>query len=234
MARGRMLSKSLSTSERYAMVPEVLPVLFEFAQSLYPLLVAHSDDFGRQQGDLHTIQTLVHPSSDRSRDEFTLALQALHDVGLIVWYEVKGKRYIQISQWDAHQVGLHKRTRSKFPAPPGNSGNPREGTTTPPTVPAQEKRTELNLTELKGTEEEQVQDQVSNASRSEFSTIGQQRSRLKAALHDLIDQQPDVTEGELAEVVKGAIASMRIIDGSPSRITALIDAVRGERARRSA
>ena len=51
MARGRMLSKSLSTSTKRARLHRVLgppcPTcggsLAEFAQALYPLLVAHAD-----------------------------------------------------------------------------------------------------------------------------------------------------------------------------------------------
>lgn len=142
MARGRMISKTLSTSVCYARLFEVCPELAEFAQSLYPLLVAHADDFGREQGDTITVKYRMHPRSPRSEGEFAAAMQALHDVGLIVWYEVRGRRCYQIQRFDEHQTGLHKRTRSQFPAVPGNSGKA-------PEVPDQLNRTEENRTELK-------------------------------------------------------------------------------------
>jgi hypothetical protein len=114
-----MISKSLSTSEKWAALHEVVPALAEFAQSIYPLMVSHSDDFGRQQGDLTTVRYLVNPSSPRSFPEWRAALTALHEVGLISWYEVDGKPFIQIEKFDPHQVGLHKRTASHIP---GDSG----------------------------------------------------------------------------------------------------------------
>jgi hypothetical protein len=146
MARGRMLSKRLSTSQRYARLVEVCPKLAEFAQALYPLLIAHADDFGRQQGDVFTVQHQVHPTSPRRAVDFEAALQALHDVELIVRYQVHGRDYLQVMQFDVHQVGLHKRTKSDFPEIPGNSGKF-------PEIPTQEKRTEEKGTEEKGTEE---------------------------------------------------------------------------------
>lgn len=146
MARGRMISKCLSTSERYSALADKAGGLSEFCQSLYPLLVAHSDDFGRLQGDAFTVYHLVHPTSKRTIREFEVALTALHDVGLIKWYEVHGRKYIQISKFERHQSGLHKRTRSQFPAP---SGKVQE-------IPAQLKGRELNGTEGKGTEERET------------------------------------------------------------------------------
>jgi hypothetical protein len=135
-----MLAKRLSTSERYARLFELCPKLAEFAQSLYPLLVAHSDDFGRQQGDAFTVQHQVHPTSPRRAKDFEVALQALHDAQLITLYDVDGRRYLEILQFDRHQAGLHKRTKSEFPEIPGNSRL------------TELKRTELKRSEAKGTE----------------------------------------------------------------------------------
>src|SRR5262245_35943674 len=107
MARGRMISKSLSTSEKFAALVDHGGPLGEFCQSLYPLLIPHSDDFGRLQGDPFTVKYVCHPSSPRSIHEFAGALEALHAVGLICWYTVEGKRYIQVQQFEPHQLGLH-------------------------------------------------------------------------------------------------------------------------------
>jgi hypothetical protein len=134
MARGRMISKSLSTSEKYAALLPVAGDLAEFCQTLYPLLVIHSDDFGRLQGDPFTVKSLCYPASRRSLEEFATALDQLTRIGLIAWYPVFGKKYIQIKNFENHQLGLHKRTRSTFPEIPGISRNFRE-------IPGQEKRT---------------------------------------------------------------------------------------------
>jgi hypothetical protein len=141
MARGRMISNSLSTSEKFAEVGG--KDLGEFCQALYPLIVAHSDDFGRLQGDPFTVKAKCFPASPRTLEEFKAALVHLDGVGLIVWYVVEGKRYIQIVKFERHQIGLHKRTRSMFPRVPGITGNDEE-------LPDQEKRTELKRREPNG------------------------------------------------------------------------------------
>lgn len=147
MARGRMISKSLSTSEKFASLVTIAKELAEFCQVLYPLIVPHTDDFGRLQGDPFTVKHMCFPASPRSLQEFAAALAHLHTTGLIVWYTVAGKRYVQIENFDPHQLGLHKRTRSAFPRVPGNSGNEREHSATVPELPAQEKGTKGNRTQ---------------------------------------------------------------------------------------
>lgn len=117
-----MLSKSLSTSRKFRALLDKAGKRREFDQILYALIVAHADDFGRLEGDSFTIKNLCYPASPRSQRDFEGALQALNDVGLIAWYEVEQRRYVQIAQFDEHQVGLHKRTRSRFPEPPAVSG----------------------------------------------------------------------------------------------------------------
>jgi hypothetical protein len=153
-----MLSKSLSTSEKFAALAAVAGELGEFCQALYPLIVAHSDDFGRLQGDTFTVKHMCYPASLRSLDEFASGLEALQRVELIGWYGVQGKRYIQVLNFDSHQLGLHKRTKSQFPEFPGSSGNFPEvpgDSRKFPEIPAQEKRREEKGTEGKRTELEQ-------------------------------------------------------------------------------
>src|SRR3990167_2975070 len=143
MARGRMISKALSTSEKYAKLYDLAGDLAEFCQATYPLLVAHSDDFGRLQGDLYTVKSLIIPGSSRTFPEIQGMLTALHRVGLIQWYCAEdGKNYIQINKFEPHQTGLHKRTASRFP---GDSGRF-------PEIPGDSRTTEEKGTEGKGRE----------------------------------------------------------------------------------
>jgi hypothetical protein len=138
MARGRLISRTLGSSRKYAALSKQAGKLAEFAQVLFPLLVANADDFGRQAGDAFTVKHAVFPTSPRREFEFSAALDAMHRVGLVQRYEVDGVQVVQIVQFDQHQPGLHKRTKSHFP---GFSGKF-------PEIPSEEKRTEL-----KGTEE---------------------------------------------------------------------------------
>jgi len=127
MARGRMLSKSISTSRKFTDLAREAGKLGEFAQTLYLLLIPHSDDFGRLEGDPFTIKHLVHPASSRSERDFGSALQAMANVKLIKWYAKDGQQCVEIMQFERHQSGLHKRTncfsrpRRTFRELPGNS-----------------------------------------------------------------------------------------------------------------
>lgn len=115
-----MVAKSLSTSQKYARLNQVAGKRAEFCQALFPLLVAHADDFGRLAGDVFTVKHAVVPTSPRKEADVTAALEALHVVGLIVWYEADDRKCIQIVDFDRYQSGLHKRTKSEFPEPSGN------------------------------------------------------------------------------------------------------------------
>ena len=150
-----MLSKSLSPSAKRARLHDVLGPpcpqcggsLAELAQAIYPLLVAHADDHGREAGDVFTVRHQIDPSSPRGLDDFERALRALGDVGLILRYESGRHVALQIVDFDEHQTGLHKRTTSKFPNPPDDSGKFPEV----PGVPGNSgrfppNRTEQNLT----------------------------------------------------------------------------------------
>lgn len=115
-----MISRSLSTSERYARLHETAGRLAEFCQSLYPLIVAHADDYGRLPGDTFTIKHAIVPTSPRRLEDVERALQALDAVGLIIRYKAGDRDVIQIHGFDTHQSGLKRRTASEFPAPEGH------------------------------------------------------------------------------------------------------------------
>lgn len=151
-----MISKSLSTSEKRAALHTHAGKLAEFCQAIYPLLVAHADDWGCLQGDVFTVKNLVDPSSPRKLPEFEAALRALHTVGLIVWYQHGDKRYVSITDFGKHQdlKGHTKDGRPRpIPAPYENAPNSALGGEFPPNVPKlplrEEKRTEENRTALR-------------------------------------------------------------------------------------
>lgn len=134
-----MVSKTLSTSRKFAKLSS------EFSQVLYVLIVAHADDFGRQSGDAFTVKHQVFPVSPRTEAEFESAILDLVRCGLIERYDGgNGEPVLQVVSFESHQVGLHKRSSSRFPEPPGTSGKF-------PEIPSEEKRREENSTEGKGT-----------------------------------------------------------------------------------
>lgn len=152
MATARLISKSLSTSERRARLHEEAGPLAEFCQALYPLLVAHADDHGRLEGSVFHVKHAIEPTSPRTAMEFKAALLALQIVGLVDWYVVDSKYYLQVVEFKRHQPGLKQDRPSRLPGPelahrmtPADSVERRE-------TPRDAARTEENLSELKVTE----------------------------------------------------------------------------------
>lgn len=143
MAEKRMLSKVISISEKVNTLPDLFDML------LFTWMIPHSDDFGRLTGSPAKVKALIVPMLDKSIADINSSLARLQENGLIIWYEADGEKIIQIENFEKHQQGLHKRTKSKFPDFPGTSGNL-------PKIPSEQNRTEENRTEEKGTEHEQI------------------------------------------------------------------------------
>ena len=142
-----MISKTLGTSSRkFARLRERHPRIGLFAQALYPLIVASSDDFGRLQGDAFTVKHSVWSTAPDDEVTFEAALSALSQEGLIVRYVVGDETFLEVVDFAPHQSGLHKRTASRFPEPSGKF----------PEIPGDSLLRELKGTELKGTECEQI------------------------------------------------------------------------------
>ncbi len=146
MARGRLISKSLGSSRRFHELLKLGGKLGEFCQVLFPLIVANTDDFGRMAGDAFTIKNLVLPTSRRPERDFESALDVLDQSGLLIRYLSDDTIYIQVSKFDDHQPNLQKRTKSKFPEIPTDSGITQKVLS--------------NLTELKGTESKRTQNRA--------------------------------------------------------------------------
>ena len=127
LARGRMISKTLGSSRRFADLGRDAN-LGEFAQALYTLCVCHADDFGNGPGDAFTVKHRIFPTSPRTEPEFAAALELMAQVGLITLYDADDTRVMVITQFDVHQQGLHKRTKSKFPCPSDNGQAPAQET----------------------------------------------------------------------------------------------------------
>lgn len=141
MARGRLILRTLGSSRKFAEARTLGGKLGEFSQTLYPLLVANTDDYGRQSGDAFTVKLVVFPSSPRREEEFEYAMKALEAAGLIVRYIANGRQVLQVLEFGKGQPNLHKRTPSTFPEFSGEI----------PESPAQLNGTEFKRTEPKST-----------------------------------------------------------------------------------
>lgn len=155
MARGRMLSKSLSTSAKIATLYKVCPKLAEFCRALFPLLIAHADDHGRLPGDDFTVKVQIDPISPRKPADFVAALHILHEVDLIVWYQVGDRKVIEIVKFSEHQ-DLKGHENRPWKLPPCTSPEEwigrKRGTLGESGDSTKEKRREVNLREVNLTE----------------------------------------------------------------------------------
>lgn len=108
MAIRRMLHKSISISKG-------VNSLTEFSQLLFSWIIPHLDDFGKIDGDPAVLKALVMPMSERSIEDFEVAIQEiLTEVDSVIRYEIQGRQVIQYMKFDEYQTGLNKRTVSKF------------------------------------------------------------------------------------------------------------------------
>jgi hypothetical protein len=161
MARGRMISTTIATSES-------LNAVDDDAALFFPWLVPHLDDFGSIEGSAAKLKGLVVPLRESwTPARVARAARQLVDVLTLTAFEFGGRPYLNAPNFDQHQTGLHKRTKSKYPSPesarrltgseyealalalrfanvPGDSGKF-------PEVPAQENGTEEKRTEENGT-----------------------------------------------------------------------------------
>jgi hypothetical protein len=110
MAERRMISKSISISER-------VNDMSIFARLLFTWMIPHADDFGRLPGSPMKLRALVVPMGDETKQEVEDALHEMDQHHLIQWYTIAGTKYIQINGFEKHQSGIHKRTQSRYPGP---------------------------------------------------------------------------------------------------------------------
>ena len=120
----RMLGKSLSTSRKYHRVGEKLkntdPILKWKSKAIFPLLVAHQDDYGKLEGDPPVVRAKILPlEDDLTNEDVRVIFEIMHDEKLIVWYKIGGESYIYIPQSYRFQTfhGIQKQD-SRIPDPP--------------------------------------------------------------------------------------------------------------------
>lgn len=111
MARGRMLSGSISESIQVASLPD------DTTRLIFTWLLAHADAAGRYSAHPQIIAGKVLTLLSHSAETITKALVALHVASLIRLYEADGQPYLVFLGWERHQKIRHDREQPKCPEP---------------------------------------------------------------------------------------------------------------------
>ena len=127
MASGRMLQRRISKNEAIALVAQRLDESMGYGHGAYAALlftwaIAHQDVEGRIEGDPRIVRGNVFPMLEWVTSVHVGAyLGALGAAGLLVWYEVAGKRYVWFPGFDGAQPGLRRDREgpSLLPSPEG-------------------------------------------------------------------------------------------------------------------
>lgn len=115
MPDGRMLSKSIATSEQVASVSLL-------ADYLFTRMIPHLDCDGRMAGSPRVVRGIVCPlREDVTAAKVSVALNELHAIGLIVWYTVGGHQYIEFPKFRDHQRGARFEREGASRIPPAPS-----------------------------------------------------------------------------------------------------------------
>jgi hypothetical protein len=84
-------------------------------------LITFADSEGRTYGDPALVRSMLFPRrTDITFERMAGIIQEWHRLGLVVWYEAQGDRFIYFPSFEKHQVGLRKdrEAPSTIPAPP--------------------------------------------------------------------------------------------------------------------
>lgn len=112
MARGRIISNAISNSRKVNEVSDQAALLFSWIQ-------AHTDDYGRIEGETQDVLFLIVPRRGWSEEQVEGYLKELFEVGLLKKYhDENGKRYFEVYAFDEHQTFRSDRGRkAKYPVP---------------------------------------------------------------------------------------------------------------------
>ena len=113
MATGRMLRKRLSKSKKFAALKT------DAARCLYCMIYPHTDVEGRVEAEPVILRGEVLPYLNWDNEKIEMCLHDLHQVGLIILYEIDGNSYAQFIRFEDFQtLDKKKEAKSQIPPPP--------------------------------------------------------------------------------------------------------------------
>ena len=108
----RIIKESICTSDN-------LDTLSYFQEVFFYRLIVNCDDYGRMDGRVKILKSKLFPLKVLEDEDNTEALYSLTDAKLILLYQVCDHQYIQIVNWNRHQIVRNK--KSRYPAPSDNN-----------------------------------------------------------------------------------------------------------------
>jgi hypothetical protein len=104
MARGRIIDNAISHSKKVSSLKDATALL-------YVLLITHTDDFGRMEGDAEDVLHMVVPRRGYSISKVEEMLTELTSAGLIEIYQIGHKTYLEILNFERFQTFRSDRPR---------------------------------------------------------------------------------------------------------------------------
>jgi hypothetical protein len=113
MAKGRIISKSITVSQRVARLST------PWVKLLYTWLIPHVDDFGRFHADPDIIKGTVFPKEKYvTANKLSIWITELKEAGLINLYLHNGDTFLEIIDFEEHQYFRSDRPRkAEYPEP---------------------------------------------------------------------------------------------------------------------
>jgi hypothetical protein len=113
MAKGRIISKSITVSQRVAKLSTA------WVKLLYTWLIPHVDDFGRFHADPDIIKGTVFPKEKYvTANKLSIWINELNEAGLINLYLHNGDTFLEIIDFEEHQYFRSDRPRkAEYPEP---------------------------------------------------------------------------------------------------------------------
>lgn len=130
MASGRMLQRKISNSHDVAALIERVSADMgcehgAYAALLFTWCIAHQDVKGRMHGDPRLVRSAVFPLLDHiTAVHVTAYLHHMQAVGLVLWYEVDGRRWLAFPGFDGSQPGLRRDREPESIVPEPEQGTP--------------------------------------------------------------------------------------------------------------
>lgn len=117
MARGRMLNKTISLSEKFAAMPD------DTCRLVATWIIPHLDKAGVFYADPRIVKSQVLPMLDVSVDAVHDCINAMASIGLVKLFHANGKVWQVWRGFADNQKGYHAdREATEYPQPPADAG----------------------------------------------------------------------------------------------------------------
>lgn len=160
MAQGRFLNKTISLSEKFALLPN------DTTRLIATWCIPHLDKNGVTYGDARKIRALVVPMLDLTTAQVNEAIAAMNDFGLIRLFNVNGEMWMHWPGFANNQtMSALARERTAFPEPPAELPTPPPPVEAPmqPHVNASDTQTLANDEQAIASNSMQMQEVASNS-----------------------------------------------------------------------